>query len=53
MVMETSARGMAVEYFVPLGRRMTKAVADLPDDDLRTAAEVVRRMIVAVVAARG
>lgn len=46
--METSALEVAVEYFVPLGRRMARAVADLSDAELRTATEVVRRMITAV-----
>ena len=48
IVMEPMARHLAVEYFVPLGRRMTEAVADRTDEDLRIAAEVVRRMITAV-----
>ena len=50
--MQPQALELASAYFQPLGRTMAEAVADLGDEDLRTTAEVVRKLVDAVVQAR-
>jgi DNA-binding MarR family transcriptional regulator len=52
VVMRPQALELASAYFQPLGRTMADAVADTSDEDLRTAAEVVRKLIDAVVQTR-
>lgn len=53
IVMESPALQLATDYFVPLGRLMSAAVADADDEDLRRAAALVRRLADAVTEARG
>ncbi|GAA1042255.1 hypothetical protein GCM10009557_67820 [Virgisporangium ochraceum] len=50
--MQPQALELASAYFQPLGRTMADAVADMSDSDLRTTAEVVRKLMEAVVRAR-
>lgn len=52
IVMQPTALELAMAFFQPLGQRMTGAVADLPAEELRRAAAVVRRLITAVTEAR-
>ncbi len=52
IAMQPQALELASAYFQPLGRAMAGAVAELGDEDLRTAAEVVNRLIAAVVEVR-
>jgi DNA-binding MarR family transcriptional regulator len=50
--MQPQALELASAYFQPLGRTMADAVADMSDEDLRTTAEVVRKLMEAVVRTR-
>ncbi len=48
IAMRPQALELASAYFQPLGREMRSAVAEVSDEDLRTTAEVVFRLIDAV-----
>jgi DNA-binding MarR family transcriptional regulator len=48
ITMQPQALELASAYFQPLGREMASAVADVSDEDLRTTAEVVAKLIEAV-----
>jgi DNA-binding MarR family transcriptional regulator len=52
IVMQPPALQVAMDFFVPLGRRMHETVADISLADLQRAAAVIRRMITAVTASR-
>ena len=52
IVMRPPALQLAMEFFVPLGRMMHDALADISPHDLQRAATVVRLMITAVTTAR-
>ena len=52
IVMQPTALELASAFFVPLGQRMTEAVADTPTAQLQQTAAIVRRMITAVTDAR-
>jgi len=46
--MSETAMTVASAFFVPLGRRMHEAAAEISDDELARTAEIVRRMTTAV-----
>lgn len=52
IAMRPQALELASAYFQPLGHTMAAAVADTSDEELRTTAEVVRKLIGAVVEVR-
>ncbi len=52
IAMRPQALELASDYFQPLGRTMAEAVAGVSDEDLRTTAEVVRKLMGAVVETR-
>ncbi|WP_433797626.1 MarR family winged helix-turn-helix transcriptional regulator [Actinoplanes sp. CA-252034] len=52
VVMQPQALQLATQFFLPLGRLMHEAVADLGPQELRHADTVVRRMITAITLAR-
>jgi DNA-binding MarR family transcriptional regulator len=52
IAMQPQALELASAYFQPLGRAMASAVSDVSDEELRTAAEVVRKLMDAVVETR-